>query len=99
MKLVTVIVLAGIAICLSTGYYTSAGMHGPVKVHFFIKSSPTFKIKFTNLFAKSGDYPRFYYLSEAEKRLIIDYCKYRLGIETNLQSQEEMLRCSARERR
>jgi len=96
MKLIAITTSLAMLLCLTVGYYKSAGMHGPVQWHFFIKKSPTFKVEFTNLFAKSGDYPRFQCLSDSERRQIIDYCKYRLGIEANLQSQQEMLRCSAR---
>jgi len=95
MKILSLAILLALLASLKIGYYTSYEIHGPIETIFFIKKAPTLKIKFINLFAKSGDHPRFNYLRDDQRRHIIDYCKYRLGIETELQSEEEMMQCSA----
>lgn len=60
---------------------------------FFIKSQPTLQIEFVNLFASDSDDKPLGDLSRVEMNIIRDYCKYRLGIETWLQSQEELDAC------
>lgn len=60
---------------------------------FFIKHEPTLQMKFFNLFASDADDKRLNELSRAEKNIIADYCFYRLGIRTQVLSQEELDAC------
>ena len=91
------IAVAGImlVIHLYIGYYTNLGVHGS-DIIFFIKKHPTFQIKFENLHTKSSDSVPWSELNMIEEKMIRDYCKYRLGIETWLDNAEELEACKAR---
>lgn len=57
---------------------------------FFIKKSPTLQMKFENIFAYESDDKKWSELNDAERQLVIQYCKYRLGIITTLKNQSEL---------
>ncbi|MBU1332176.1 MAG: hypothetical protein KJ884_08110 [Gammaproteobacteria bacterium] len=80
---------------LYVGYYESLDDAEVNKV-FFIKKSPTLQIKFRNLFANDADDKPLAKLTASQREQVIDYCKYRLGIETTLSSQEELEACKQR---
>ena len=63
---------------------------------FFIKKQPTFQMEFVNLSANDADSKNLDELDDEERQLVIDYCKYRLGIEIELKTQEELDACKAR---
>jgi hypothetical protein len=63
---------------------------------FFIKKKPTLQVKFENIFASDSDDKLLDELIMEEVNIIRDYCKYRLGIETWLQTQEELETCKVR---
>ncbi|WP_079204445.1 hypothetical protein [Pseudomonas sp. CC6-YY-74] len=80
---------------LFVGYYKAID-DAELNTVFFIKKSPTFQVKFENLFANDADNKKLHELNGEERKLVVDYCKYRLGIETELRSQEELEVCKER---
>jgi hypothetical protein len=93
-KSLLIIVLTLLAV-LFIGYYEvleDAETHSVL----FIKKSPTLQVKFRHLFANDADDKLLNQLSDEERRVVINYCKYRLGIETELKTQEELEACKQR---
>lgn len=80
---------------LYIGYYTDQGVHGGDTV-FFIKKHPTLQMRFKNLYTRDGDYTPLEKMNMVEANIIIDYCRYRLGINTRLTTQEELDACKGR---
>lgn len=78
---------------LNIGYY-EALEDADVETIAFIKKHPTLQIKFYNIHANDGDTRKVERLTDEQRGWIIDYCKYRLGIETELKTQEDVERCS-----
>ncbi|WP_029526953.1 hypothetical protein [Pseudomonas chlororaphis] len=74
------------------GYY-QALEDGDIETIVFIKQHPTVQMKFYNLHANDGEIRRVEHLSEQERRWIIDYCRYRLGIDTALTRQDDVETC------
>lgn len=66
------------------------------RVVFFIKKHPTLQVQFVNIFLTDEDEKLLDQLSDEERRMVINYCKYRLGIETGLRTQEELETCKQR---
>lgn len=95
MKSLLIILSTTIVAMLYTGFYEKMEDAYPEKV-FFIKKSPTFQMEFENIFAYESDDKKLSELSEAERRLVISYCKYRLGLDTTLKSQSELEKCKQR---
>ena len=87
---VAALILLGV---LNLGYY-NAVEDAEVEIIPFIKKHPTLQIKFHNIHANDGDTRKVERLTDEQRALIIDYCKYRLGIETDLKTQDEVERCS-----
>lgn len=77
------------------GFYEKMEDAYPEKV-FFIKKSPTLQMRFENVFANESDDKKLGELSERERQLVIQYCKYRLGVTTTLKSQNELEECKRR---
>ncbi|WP_306085282.1 hypothetical protein [Pseudomonas sp. v388] len=50
---------------------------------------------FVNIFDSDADDQRLNELDEEERKQVIDYCKYRSGIETTLKTQAELEACKA----
>nr|WP_300726862.1 hypothetical protein [Pseudomonas sp.] len=92
MKSFLVIMLSMFVVALYVGVYEKMEDAYPEKV-FFIKKSPTFQISFENIFANESDDKKLSELSDSDRYLVIQYCKYRLGITTTLQSQQELNQC------
>lgn len=63
---------------------------------FFIKKYPSLQVEFVNLFASDADDKPLDQLSPLERTTVRDYCKYRLGIETELKTQAELDVCKTR---
>ncbi|GFM67726.1 hypothetical protein PSCICJ_38440 [Pseudomonas cichorii] len=80
---------------LFTGYYNSIE-DAEIHSHFFIKKSPTLQIKFFNIYANNADPKHLAELDNQERQLVIDYCKYRLGIDVKLNTDDELDACKAR---
>ncbi len=90
-KLIALIVLALVAV-LYVGYY-EALEDADVETILFIKKHPTFQMKFYNIHANDGEIRQVEQLTQEERRWIIDYCRYRLGIDTTLNTQEDVEVC------
>ena len=95
MKSLLIILSITIVAILYIGFYERMEDVYPEKV-FFIKKSPTFQIEFENIFAYESDDKSLSELSEAERNVVVQYCKYRLGINTTLTSQSELEKCKQR---
>jgi len=94
MRLSIFLVVLATFFVLSVGYYDISQEHDPDLTVFFLKKSPTFKMKFINPRALTWDERSL--LTEEERQWAIDYCKYRLGIDTRLEHSDDIDRCSAR---
>lgn len=92
--LITSLALALLAVLL-IGYYDTRYAEDN-KTVFFIKKQPTFQMEFENLFANDADNKKLHELNDEERQFVIDYCKYRLGIKTDLKTQEELEACKQR---
>ena len=91
IKLIIVVVLL-LAIILNVGYYKVSHENSPDTRIFFIKKFLTLRVEFINLATVSwgGDPP----FTDDDLQAAIDYCKYRLGIETKLSHPDDLRRCS-----
>lgn len=78
---------------LYIGYY-EALEDGDIETILFIKKHPTLQIKFYNIHANDGEIRRVARLTEEERKWIIDYCRYRLGFDTALETQDEVEKCA-----
>lgn len=92
-------IIAALAIILLAalfiGYYETRWAEDN-KTVFFIKNQPTLQLEFVNIFDSDADDKPLHKLDQEERQLVIDYCKYRLGIVTRLNSQEELEACKGR---
>lgn len=95
MKSLTIFFAITLAVVLYIGFYEKMEDAYSEKV-FFIKKSPTFQMRFENIFAYESDDKNLNELNEVERKLVIQYCKYRLGVTTNLQTQEDLDKCKKR---
>ncbi|MDR7107266.1 MULTISPECIES: hypothetical protein [Pseudomonas] len=95
MKFLLIIVPTILVAFLYIGFYERMEDAYPEKV-FFIKKYPTFQIKFENIFAYESDDKKLSELSDTERQLVIQYCKYRLGVTTTLKNQNELEECKKR---
>ncbi len=77
---------------LYIGYY-EALEDGDIETILFIKKHPTVRMKFYNIHANDGEIRRVERLTEEERKWIIDYCRYRLGIDTALRTQDDVEVC------
>lgn len=80
---------------LTIGYYRSHE-DSEDKTTFFLKKNLTFRMEFYNIFATEGDYKPLERLRLDERIDVIEYCRYRLGIDTTLQTQAELDACNVR---
>lgn len=90
-KLLIATVLAILSV-LYVGYY-EALEDGDIETILFIKKHPTLQIKFYNIHANDGEIRDVERLTDEERNLIIDYCHYRLGIDTELETQDDVEAC------
>ncbi|MEB2651606.1 hypothetical protein SOP89_09485 [Pseudomonas siliginis] len=90
-KLIALIVLVLVTV-LYVGYY-EALEDGDIETILFIKKHPTFQMKFYNIHANDGEIRQVERLTEQERKWIIDYCRYRLGIDTDLKTQNDVEIC------
>jgi hypothetical protein len=90
-KLLTAVVLGAVAMLavLYIGYYETLE-DGDIETILFIKKYPTFQMKFYNIHANDGDHRKVEKLSNELRQDIIDYCKYRLGIDTEVKAQSDV---------
>lgn len=90
-KLIALIVLVLVAV-LYVGYY-EALEDGDIETILFIRKHPTFQMKFYNIHANDGEIRQVERLTEQERQWIMDYCRYRLGIDTDLKTQNDVEVC------
>jgi hypothetical protein len=90
-KLLIASILAVVTI-LYVGYY-EALEDGDIETIVFIKKHPTFQMKFWNIHANDGEIRKVERLTAEERGWIIDYCRYRLGIDTDLKTQDDVEMC------
>ncbi|WP_407364582.1 hypothetical protein HKW97_24395 (plasmid) [Pseudomonas luteola] len=95
MKALLLLMVLAVLALLFVGYYEELE-DAETHTVYFIKTSPTFQVRFRHLFASDADDKPLAQLSEQERDAVIDYCKYRLGIETQLKTQEELNVCKQR---
>lgn len=95
MKKLIAFVIFGLLATLYVGYYESLDDAEVNKV-FFIKKSPSLQVKFRHLFANDADDKPLEKLTSDQRQQVISYCKYHLGIDTALTSQEELEACKQR---
>lgn len=81
-----------VLVVLYIGYY-EALEDGDIETILFIKKHPTVRMKFYNIHANDGEIRRVERLTEEERKWIIDYCRYRLGIDTALRTQDDVEVC------
>ncbi|KQQ49975.1 hypothetical protein ASF84_22530 [Pseudomonas sp. Leaf127] len=89
-KIITL--MAAIFIIISfVGYYEHFGENSVHPV-IFIKKKPTLQIIFHRVF-----HPNFetglHELTDTQRQQMIDYCIYRLGLETQLKTEKEFRAC------
>jgi len=61
---------------------------------FFSEESPTLRMKFYSIHANDGDYRKIDRLTNELRQDIIDYCKDRLGIDTEVKAQANIEMCA-----
>ncbi|MEN1831464.1 hypothetical protein AAIM60_01175 [Pseudomonas lijiangensis] len=90
-KLLIAATLAVLSV-LYIGYY-EALEDGDIEAIPFIKKHATFQMKFYNIHANDGEIRKVERLTVEERQLIIDYCRYRLGVDTELKTQDDVEMC------
>lgn len=95
MKIATITLFLTLTAHLFIGYYTPQGIHDEGSI-FFFKKHPTLQLKFKNIYTKDEDPKPLSELNMIEINTVIEYCKYRLGIETQLESESALESCKAR---
>ncbi|PNG36475.1 MULTISPECIES: hypothetical protein [Pseudomonas] len=93
MKKLVFLLFLGLLVVLNVGYYTELE-EAETHTRWFIKQSPTLRLEFFNIHANDGDYRRVEKLTPEYRQMIIDYCKYRLGIDTQVTAQADVERCA-----
>ncbi|MGY2292904.1 hypothetical protein ACW9H6_24460 [Pseudomonas sp. SDO528_S397] len=92
MKKVIALIFLVLVAVLYVGYY-EALEDGDIETILFIKKHPTFQMKFYNIHANDGEIRQVERLTEQERQWIMDYCRYRLGIDTDLKTQNDVEVC------
>lgn len=92
MKKLLIATILAVSTMLYVGYY-EALEDGDIETIVFIKKHPTFQMNFYNIHANDGEIRKVERLTAGERGLIIDYCRYRLGIDTDLRTQDDVDMC------
>lgn len=92
MKKLTALFILVLVPVLYVGYY-EALEDGDIETILFIKKHPTFQMNFYNIHANDGEIRQVERFTEQERKWIIDYCRYRLGIDTDLKTQNDVEVC------
>ncbi|WP_236190831.1 hypothetical protein [Pseudomonas paraglycinae] len=92
MKQLLIAAIVILVTLLYIGYY-EALEDGDIETIVFIKKHPTFQMKFYNIHANDGEIRKVERLTAEERGWIIDYCRYRLGIDTDLKTQDDVEMC------
>jgi len=78
---------------LNVGYYVEADENSSER-RYFLKKTATFQLKFRSLYSHVSW--RYDVLTVDQKKELIEYCKYRWGIVTDLDYPSELEACSGR---
>ncbi|MEQ7921047.1 hypothetical protein ABQX22_17745 [Xanthomonas sp. WHRI 1810A] len=78
---------------LFIGYYETMWAEDNTTV-WFIKKSPTLQMEFVNIFATDADVRQLRRLDDSLRQRVARYCKYHLGIETEIKTQEALDACA-----
>ena len=92
MKKLLIVVILAVVTMLYVGYY-EALEDGDIETIIFIKKHPAFQMKFYNIHANDGEIRKVERLTAEERGRIIEYCRYRLGIDTDLKTQDDVEMC------
>ncbi|HEX8542141.1 MAG TPA: hypothetical protein VF671_10585 [Pseudomonas sp.] len=93
LKYLIPLVLAVLVLVLNVGYYVEVDENSEGR-QYFIKRALTFQVKFRSLYSHwTWSYDA---LTIEQKQELVDYCKYRWGIVTDLDHADELKTCSAR---
>ncbi|MBV4476848.1 hypothetical protein [Pseudomonas botevensis] len=92
MKRNLIVAMLAVMMVLYVGYY-EALEDGGIETIVFIKNHPTFQMRFYNIHANDGEIRKVERLTAEERGWIIDYCRYRLGIDTHLKTQDDVEMC------
>ncbi|WP_122208568.1 hypothetical protein [Pseudomonas viridiflava] len=92
MKKIIVFIGLILLALLYVGYY-EALEDGDIETILFIKKHPTFQMRFFNIHANDGEIRKVELLTTEERKFIIDYCRYRLGVDTQLKTQSDVEVC------
>jgi hypothetical protein len=87
--------LISLLLILNTGFYNEVSDSEITRI-YFIKKHPTFRMQFFNIHANDGNYRRIEKLTNEQRQDIIDYCKYRLGIDSEITTQADIETCAKR---
>ncbi|MFJ2486304.1 hypothetical protein [Pseudomonas sp. NPDC087639] len=93
MKKLLIAAILTVLTMLYVGYY-EALEDGDIETIVVIKKHPTLQMKFYNIHANDGEIRKVERLTAEERGWIIDYCRYRLGIDTELKTQDDVNMCS-----
>jgi hypothetical protein len=92
MKLLLFVTAILMYFVLRYGYYNHVE-EGEVDAIFFEKKYVTLQIKFHNIFVNQSEDKKLEDLSLGQRKKVVDYCKYRLGIIAELNTEEDLERC------
>lgn len=95
MKYFVLAILTSLLLILNIGFYNEVS-DAEVNRIFFIKKHPTFRVQFFNIHANDGNHRRIEKLTSEQRQDIIDYCKYRLGIDSEVTTQADIEMCAKR---
>ena len=95
MKSILISTTLIIATHLHLGYYVSLDFEDP-RLEIFIKKHPTLQVRFENIYTSEEQRKPLKELSTAELIMVRNYCKFRLGIDNPLRSQDDLEVCKAR---
>ncbi|MFJ3485446.1 hypothetical protein ACIPL1_18950 [Pseudomonas sp. NPDC090202] len=77
---------------LNIGYYETRWVEDD-QIVFFWKKSPTFKVSFVNIFSSDHEDNWNGYLEKQERQYAVDFCRYYVGYETEVNSMDDYCRC------
>lgn len=89
------LLLSSAALWSFIGYYDSVE-DAEIHSNFFIKKKPALQVKFFNIFANDADPKPLHQLTFQQRQRVIDYCRYRLGILTKLETEDDLTACMKR---
>jgi hypothetical protein len=64
------------------------------KTVWFFKKRPTLQMAFKNIFATDADARQLKRLDSSQREMVAKYCRYHLGIETEIKTQKDLDACA-----